>query len=80
MSREAHDPFGRGAPPNDRHRRHPRPRFFTMQEVADATHTCKRTVQRWIADGLLPVHRIGTGVVRIAEDDLDAFLARHREI
>jgi excisionase family DNA binding protein len=53
-------------------------RFFTIAEVADRVHVAPRTVRRWIKAGDLVVHRIG-GVVRIAEGDLRAFLALHRE-
>jgi excisionase family DNA binding protein len=46
--------------------------------VAEALDVSPRTVRRWIANGDLIAHRIN-GVVRIAEDDLRAFLALHRE-
>jgi len=52
--------------------------FFTIAEVAERLHVATRTVRRWIKAGDLVVHRVG-GVVRIAEDDLRAFLAVHRE-
>ena len=79
----------RTQPPNDsdtdraafghvRGRRHDKIKFFTIAEVAENLHVATRTVRRWIkADGLV-VHRVG-GVVRIAEGDLRAFLALHRE-
>jgi excisionase family DNA binding protein len=53
-------------------------KFFTIAEVADRLDVATRTVRRWIKGGELVVHRIG-GVVRIAESDLRAFLALHRE-
>jgi excisionase family DNA binding protein len=53
-------------------------KFFTIAEVADRLDVATRTVRRWIKSGELVVHRIG-GVVRIAEGDLRAFLALHRE-
>jgi excisionase family DNA binding protein len=53
-------------------------RFFTIAEVAERVHVAPRTVRRWIKAGHLVVHRIG-GVVRIAQRDLRAFLALHRE-
>ena len=53
-------------------------RYFAINEVAEALDVSNRTVRRWIANGDLAVHRVG-GVVRIADDDLRAFLARHRE-
>ncbi len=36
-----------------------------------------KTVRRWIATGLLPVHRLGRQI-RISEPDLAAFIARSR--
>jgi excisionase family DNA binding protein len=54
-------------------------RFFTISEVAERLHVSARTVRRWIEAGDLVAHRIG-GIVRIAESDLRAFLALHREI
>jgi excisionase family DNA binding protein len=52
--------------------------FFTIAEVAERLHVATRTVRRWIKVDDLVVHRVG-GVVRIAESDLRAFLALHRE-
>lgn len=60
-----------------RHRDH-QIKLFTIVEVAERLHVVTRTVRRWIKAGDLVVHRIG-GVVRIAEADLKAFLALHRE-
>jgi excisionase family DNA binding protein len=54
------------------------PRFYAIKTVADALDLSQRTVRRWIANGDLTVHRVN-GVIRIAEADLRAFLARHRE-
>jgi excisionase family DNA binding protein len=48
-----------------------------MQEVADSLDVSPRTVSRWIASGELIAHRFGRSV-RIADDDLRAFLARRR--
>jgi excisionase family DNA binding protein len=53
-------------------------KFFTIAEVAERLHVATRTVRRWIKADDLVVHRVG-GVVRIAESDLRAFLALHRE-
>jgi excisionase family DNA binding protein len=53
-------------------------RFFTIAEVAERLHVATRTIRRWIKADDLVVHRVG-GVVRIAESDLRAFLAVHRE-
>lgn len=54
------------------------PRFYAIKTVADALAVSQRTVRRWIANGDLTVHRVN-GVIRIAEGDLRAFLALHRE-
>jgi excisionase family DNA binding protein len=53
-------------------------KFFTIKEVAEFLRVAIRTVRRWIDAGDLVAHRFGS-VVRIAEDDLLAFCARHRE-
>lgn len=54
-------------------------RFHTIREVAERLNVATRTVRRWIASGVLGVHRIGR-TVRISEADLAAFLATHRAI
>jgi excisionase family DNA binding protein len=72
------DADGLCAADNARRYQRPRRRLFTINAVAEAAGASSRTVRRWIAMRLLPVHRVGR-VVRIAEDDLDAFLARHRK-
>jgi excisionase family DNA binding protein len=52
--------------------------FFTIGEVAEMLGVATRTVRRWISAGELVVHRFGAAV-RIAEPDLRAFLALHRQ-
>ena len=54
------------------------PKYYTIKAVAEALDVSPRTIRRWIAKGDLIVHRVD-GVVRIAEADLRAFLASHRE-
>lgn len=54
-------------------------RFFAVDEIAEILNVCERTVRRWIAAEKLTAHRFGT-VVRIAESDLAAFIARHRGV
>jgi excisionase family DNA binding protein len=61
-----------------RHRRNEQIKFFTIAEIAERLHVSTRTVRRWIKEYDLIAHRVG-GVVRIAENDLRAFLATHRE-
>ena len=56
----------------------PRPRteptrLLTVATVADRCGVSLRSVRRWIADGRLPVHRLGRAI-RIAERDLDRLL------
>jgi excisionase family DNA binding protein len=60
-----------------RHVREPL-RFFTVAEVAERLHVSTRTVRRWIENLELATHRFGRAV-RIAESDLRAFLAIHRD-
>ena len=61
-----------------RHRVSGLPKCYAIQTVAEALDVSARTIRRWIASGNLTVHRVN-GVVRIAEGDLRAFLALHRE-
>jgi excisionase family DNA binding protein len=61
-----------------RHHHNDRIKFFTIAEVAESLRVSSRTIRRRIRAGDLVVHRIGD-LVRIAERDLRAFLAMHRE-
>jgi excisionase family DNA binding protein len=54
------------------------PKYYSIRTVAEAVAVSTRTVRRWIENGDLVVHRVD-GVVRVAEADLRAFLAQHRE-
>jgi excisionase family DNA binding protein len=54
------------------------PKYYSIRTVAEAIDVSTRTVRRWIENGDLVVHRVD-GVVRVAEADLRAFLAQHRE-
>jgi len=53
-------------------------RFFTIADVAESLRVSTRTVRRWIDAGKLVAHRIN-GVLRIADNDLRAFLGEHRD-
>ena len=54
-------------------------KFFTIAEVAERLCVATRTVRRWVEAGDLAVHRGIREMVRIADDDLRAFLALHRK-
>ncbi len=49
--------------------------FYTPAEVAEMLKTTRRTVYRWVKSGKLKSVKAGT-YVRIARDDLEAFLGR----
>lgn len=49
--------------------------WLTRQQAVDRAGRSLRTVDRWLADGLLTRHLTGTGHVRIDPDELDALLA-----
>jgi excisionase family DNA binding protein len=51
--------------------------FFSIADVAEITGVSTRTVRRWIKRKEMIAHRFGVAV-RVAESDLKAFLAQHR--
>jgi excisionase family DNA binding protein len=51
--------------------------LLTVEQVADHCQTSVRSVRRWVSDGAIACVRIGRSV-RIAEQDLAAFLALRR--
>jgi len=52
-------------------------KLHTVPQIADRVAASTRTVRRWIENGLLVAHKIN-GLVRISEEDFQAFLAAHR--
>lgn len=56
-----------------------RRRFLTVRRVAEQVDHSERQVRRWIAAGDLAVHHFGRSI-RIAQADLDAFIAQHRRV
>jgi excisionase family DNA binding protein len=54
-----------------------RRRFFSVSHIAEHLDVSTKTVRRWIEAGQLHVHRFGRRV-RIADDDLAAFIALRR--
>jgi excisionase family DNA binding protein len=51
------------------------PSFYSIKELANILGVSTRTIRRWIKAGKLRAHRLGH--VRIAQDDLQDFIARH---
>jgi excisionase family DNA binding protein len=54
-------------------------RFLSVADVALLLDVSQKTVRIWIKKQQLPHHRLG-GLIRIAEDDLRAFLAMRRQV
>lgn len=52
-------------------------RLLSVHQAAQHLQLSEKTIRRWIEREELAVHRLGRGL-RIAEDDLAAFLSRHR--
>ncbi len=53
-------------------------RLLTITDIAERCDVSKRTVQRWITNKELNIHRLGRQI-RISERDFAAFLKGHRE-
>lgn len=52
-------------------------RFLSVAGIAQQLLVSTKTIRRWIAHGELHVHRVGRQL-RVAEEDLNAFLAARR--
>lgn len=50
-----------------------KPKFYTVQEMADILQLCQRTILRHIHAGYLPAHRVGHQY-RISERALEDYL------
>ena len=55
-----------------------KPKFYTIQQVAECVNASTRSVRRWIDQKILIAHRLN-GLVRISEADFAAFLAAQRD-
>jgi excisionase family DNA binding protein len=51
--------------------------LLAIPDVAALLKVSTKTIRRWIKDGKMHVHLIGRQI-RIAEDDLQLFLVKHR--
>jgi excisionase family DNA binding protein len=58
----------------------PLTRLRKIDETAELLNVSPRTVRRLIESGALPVRRFQGRVVRIADEDLAAFLAASRSV
>jgi len=54
-----------------------RPKFYTIEQIAECVESSTRTVRRWIEQKLLVAHRMN-GLVRISQADFQKFLNDHR--
>lgn len=52
--------------------------LMDYQEAADYLTIHKRTLRRYVELGLIPVQRVGPGVIRFRRADLDRYLAAQR--
>jgi len=52
--------------------------FVSISEVATMLHVSPRTVRRLVTDGLLPVYRFSTKLVRFRADEIMEAFARVR--
>ena len=54
------------------------PRMLNVEQIALQVGVSIKTVRRWIEGHELHCHRFGR-TIRVSEDDLIAFLKRHRD-
>ena len=55
----------------------PNPETVSVAQAAEREGVTPKTIRRWIADGIIPAHRVGPKLIRIRVPDLDAL---HRRI
>ena len=54
-------------------------RIYTIEEAAEILKIKPRTLRQWVTDGKINAFRIGDrGLIRIHEEDLQAFIDRAR--
>lgn len=53
-------------------------RPMNLREVADFLGVSERTVRNYVARGLIPASRIGPKLLRIAPNDLAAFMTKEK--
>ena len=51
--------------------------WWKPRQIAETFQVTPRTVARWLSTGILPFYRFGRAV-RVADDDLRAFIERNR--
>jgi excisionase family DNA binding protein len=54
-------------------------KWYTYKEIAEMLHVSVSLVRLWVRTGRLNVHRITHKVVRVSQQDLDAFIAAKQE-
>ena len=52
--------------------------MLTVEAAAQRLGLCHWTIRKWLRNGRLPYHRVGSRAIRIAADDLDRLLAAGR--
>lgn len=54
-------------------------RIYTLEEAADVLKIKPRTLRQWVSDGKVKAFKMGDrGLIRIHEEDLQAFIDQER--
>ena len=54
-------------------------KWYTYKDIATQMSVSVQSVRRWVKAGQLRVNRISPKMVRVSQQDLDAFLTAKRE-
>ena len=54
--------------------------YLTVKQAAERLQVCKKTIFRRIEDGSLKAIKLGRKTVRIAEEDLHAYLEQNKNV
>lgn len=54
----------------------PARRWASKEQAADYIGVCDKTLRRYIAQGIIPAHRLGKRLIRLDLNEVDAAMAR----
>jgi len=54
--------------------------YLTVAQAAERLQVSTKTIFRRIADGSIVAHRLGSRTIRIAEEELERYMEKHKAV